>query len=233
MKLLRVGKDEPMIKKKVPRAVDRFAFILWAATYGFVVSTLYEMQKAEGVGLYFALKAGMERAGFDMAVGVTAALALLLLTGLPCLILRHRSLSAVFRFFVSFTAFMPRLSMAYLLHVFASGVRTVSYDRLLFILQILVPFGCVLLAAVAVSEKPWKRWYTVCCVAAVAIGAVSAVWESEAMGAVIIYLLLLICFDLWERMLELYPTFAGFSWILFGGLWIRAVYSMLYIKSIY
>lgn len=233
MKLLSVGKDEPMIKKKVSRAVEWFAIILWAATFGFVLSTLYEMQKAEGVGLYFALKAGMERGGFDVAVGASAALALLLLTGLPCLILRHRSLSAVFRFFACFTAIMPRLSMAYLLHVFASGVRTVSYDRLLFILQTLVPFVCVLLTAVAASEKPWKRWYTVCCVAAVAFVAVGVVWESEATGAVITYLLLLICFDLWERMLELYPKFTGFSWILFGGLWIRAIYSMLYIKSVY
>lgn len=223
-----------MVKKmKISETGSRLVFIPWAATFGFVITTLYEMQKAEGVGLYFALKAGMERGGFDMAVGVTVALALLLLTGLPCLILRHRSLSAVFRFFVCFTAFMPRLSIAYLIHVFASGVRTVSYDRLLFAFQTVIPFGCVLLAAVAAGEKPWKKWYTVCCAAAAAVGAASAVWESEALGAVLTYLLLLVCFDVWERLIKLYPKFAGFSRILFGCLWIRAVYCMLYIRSIY
>lgn len=232
MKQLRVGKDELMTKKKIS-AMVWFILILWAATFGFVVSTMYEMQKAEGVGLYFALKAGMERGGFDVAVGVAAALALLLFTGLPCLILRHRSVCAAFRFFVCFTALMPRLSMAYLLHVFASGVRTVSYGRLLFIIQTVIPFGCVLLAVLATGEKPWKKWYTVCCAAAAALSAVSAVWESEALGAVITYLLLLICFDVWERVLKLYPTFVNFSWIIFGGMWIRTVYSMLYIKSIY
>lgn len=222
-----------MIKKKTSNVGVWAVFIIWAATFGFVMSTLHEMQKAEGIGLYWALKAGMERGGFDIAVDVAVALALLLLTGLPCLILGYRSVSAFFRFLIGFVVFMPRISMAYLIHLFDSGLLTVSYDRLLFILQTVIPFGCVLLAAVAAGEKPWKKWYTVCCVAAAVLGVVSAVWESEAFGAVVTYLLLLVCFDVWERLINQNPKFAGLSWILFGGMWIRVVYCMLYIRSIY
>ena len=222
-----------MTKKKTPDFGVWIVFIIWAGTFGFVVSTLHEMQKAEGIGLYWALKAGMERGGFDIAVDVAAALSLLLLTGLPCLILGYRSISAFFRFLIGFVAFMPRISMAYLIHLFDSGLRTVSCDRLLFVLQTVIPFGCVLLAAVSAGEKPWKKWYTVCCAAAAVLGVVSAVWESEAFGAVVTYLLLLVCFDLWERLINQNPKFAGLRWILFGGMWIRAVYCMLYIRSIY
>lgn len=222
-----------MIKKKTSDVGVWAVFIIWAATFGFVVSTLHEMQKAEGIGLYWALKAGMERGGFDIAVDVAVALMLILLTGLPCLILGHRNISAFFRFLIGFVAFMPRISMAYLIHLFDSGLRTVSYDRLLFVLQTVIPFGCVLLAAVSAGEKPWKKWYTVCCVAAAVLGVVSAVWESEAFSAVVTYLLLLVCFDVWERLLKLNPKFKGLSWLLFGGMWIRTVYCMLYIRSIY
>lgn len=222
-----------MMEKKVSGIGIWAILILWAATYGFVVITLHEMQKAEGIGLYWALKAGMERGCFDIAVDMAVALVLILLTGLPCLILGHRSLSACFRFLIGFVAFMPRLSMAYLIHLFDAGIQTVSYNRLLFVLQTVVPFGCVLFAVMAVYEKPWKRWYTVCCVAAAILGVASSVWESEAISAVMIYLLLLISFDVWERLLKLRPKFIGLSWILFGGMWVRAVYCMLYVRSIY
>lgn len=222
-----------MIKKKVSGVGIWLVLLLWAATFGFVVSTLHEMQTAEGIGLYWALKAGVERGGFDIAVDMAVALVLLLLTGLPCLILGHRSISAFFRFLIGFAAFMPRVSMAYLIHLFDAGLRTVSYNRLLFVLQTVIPFGCVLFAVMAANEKPWKRWYTVCSVAAAILGVVSAVWESEAIGAVMTYLLLLVCFDVWERLIDKNSKFVGLSWILFGGLWLRAVYSMLYIRSIY
>lgn len=222
-----------MIKKKTSDVGVWVVFIIWAGTFGFLVSTLHEMQKAEGIGLYWALKAGMERGGFDIAVDVAAALALLFMTGLPCLLLGHRSISAFFRFLIGFVAFMPRVSMAYLIHIFDSGVRNVSYDQLLFVLRTVIPFGCVLLASVSVGEKPWKKWYTVCCIAAAVLGVVSAVWESGAFGAVVTYLLLLVCFDVWERLINRNPKFKGLSWILFGGMWVRAVYCMLYIRSIY
>lgn len=222
-----------MKKEKWSRYCSLVMIMLWAVTFGFLIYTLHQMQTAEGIGLYYALKAGMERGGFDVAVDVVMALVLLLLVGLPCLILHHRSGGAFFRFLVGFLAFTPRLSMAYLVHLFASGIRVTAYDNMIAALRTVIPFGCVLLAVVSVYEKPWKKWYTTLCLAAVVLGAGGSFWETELLGAVVIYLLWLVCFDAWERLLVLCPKLKGWNGILMGGLWLRAIYCLLFIQSIY
>ena len=222
-----------MIREKLRGYVSWGGIVLWAATLGLLIYTLHQMQMAEGIGLYYALKAGMDRGGFDVTVDVIIALVLLLLVGLPCLILRHCEKGVLLRFLAAFLAFMPRLSMAYLVHLFDAGTRIIDHQTQMSVLRTVIPFGCVLLAAVSVYEKPWKKWYTVLCLAAVVLGAGGSFWETELLGAVMTYLLLLVCMDVWERLLGLCPKLKEWNWILAGGLWLRAIYCLLFLRSIY
>lgn len=225
--------DIRMIRERLRRYAGWGIIVLWTATFGLFINTLHQMQTSEGVGLYYALKAGMDREGFDVAVDVIIALALLMLVGLPCLILRHCERGAFLRFLVAFLAFMPRLSTAYLVHWFDASTWIVDHQNQMSVLRTVIPFGCVLLAAVSVYEKPWKRWYTGFCLAAVVLGAGGGFWETELLGAVMTYLLLLVCMDAWERLLKLCPKLKEWNWILTGGLWLRAIYCLLFIRSIY
>lgn len=219
----------------------------------FAAAAIHDMQTAEGVGLYFALKKGTDRQPFDLAADIAALLGLLLLTLLPCVPPAHRSIAVYFRMLTAFLAFMPKLRLAYLIHLFDTEADY-SLEPLLFVLQTVAPLLCLLAIAMslqgdAASEheklidgsnvswiRPaWKKWYSMCCAAA-ALSAAAAFFlpsQQPLFDFVLAYLLLLVCFDLWERLYRRYPALNRWGWILFGGLALRAVYVLTEIMRKY
>lgn len=197
------------------------------ALFVMAVFTIHDMQFAEGVGLYFALKAEKDRLLFDVSVDGLAAAALLFLVTLPCLLLKRREMTARLRFLIAFLAFMPALSMAYLIHPMQEETE-ITLSSPVYVLQMILPFLCLLAAGVAISqgEKVWKRWYSLCCAGAALLFAAALLVPNlqQLLYFFIVYLLLLICFDLWERLWLKYPALNTWGWILFGGLFLRAFY---------
>lgn len=183
-----------------------------------------------------AVDAAGARLPYDLAVDAAGALGLLLLTALPCLFLRHRSASCYFRILIAFLAFMPMLSMAYLLHPLAAE-ETFSLRYFLPALQMTAPFMCLLAAALSLdgAGAVRKRWYGVCCLAAVLLllAAFCVPSLQQLLFFVLTYLLLLICFDLWERLFLQYPALNRWGGLLFGGLGLRALYVLLTVMSKY
>lgn len=219
----------------------------------FTAAAIHDMQTAEGVGLYLALKKGADRRPFDLAADIAALLGLLLLTLLPCVPPARRSIAVYFRMLTAFLALMPKLRMAFLVHFFDTEADY-SLELPLFVLQTVVPLLCLLAAAMslqgdAVSEdekrtdasnvsrvRPmWKKWYSMCCAAAALSAAAAFLLSSQQQlfDFILAYLLLLVCFDLWERLYRRYPALNGWGWILFGGLALRAVYVLTEIMKKY
>lgn len=207
------------------------------------VLTVHDMQTAEGVGLYFALKSGADRRFYDLAADGLAGLGLLLLTLLPCVALRHRGADSFFRMLAAFLALMPRLSMAYLLHIWDDSAE-ISSEIPVFLLLTMAPFLCIAAMALVLSgrdggeeERPggWRMWYSPCLAGAVISFGAALLWPelNQLLYFVMGYLLLLVCFDLWERVYGRYPAMRRWGWILSGGLAVRAVYALSQVMNRY
>lgn len=218
--------------KKAARYTNWIAVLLGLTAFLGALSGVHQMQMAEGIGLYWALKAGVKQQVFDILTDLSAAFAMILLVILPCVILRHRSIRSAFRFLTGFLAFMPSLSMSYLIHLFDEGGRSIDPEFLLSVYSLLLPFACLLLLGVGCFEKPWKKWYGVLGLTALALG-IGTFWEAGILGFLLAYVLLVVCFDAWERLLALCSRLEIFGWILFGGLWLRAVYCIILLRSLY
>jgi len=211
------------------------AGIAAAAFFAMAVYVVHEMQSAEGVGLYFAIRFGGERLMYDAAVDAVAASGLFLLLFLPCVCLHYGSAFSLLRFQAAFFAFMPTLRTAYLLNPL-QGEKVFLVHTPLFVLRTVLPFLCLLAAGVRISvcgaegeptqKKAWKRWYSVCCAGAAVLFGITLFVTSlqPLLNFLLVYFILLVCFDLWERLLIKYPALNLWGWILFGGLMLRGFY---------
>lgn len=215
------------MKKKFEKYQNWIAGVAAFALFAMAVLAIHDMQFAEGVGLYFALKAGKDRLLFDLSVDGLAAAALLFLVTLPCLLLKRGGMTVRLRFLLAFLSFMPTLSMAYLIHLMQEEAE-IALNQPVFVLQTVLPLLCLLAAGVAIpqGEKVWKRWYSRCCAGAVLLFAAALLVPNlqQLLYFFIVYLLLFVCFDLWERLWLKYPALNTWGWILFGGLALRAFY---------
>lgn len=224
------------MKKNLEKYQNWIAGIAAAALFAMAVFAIHDMQTAEGVGLFFALKAGKERLLFDLIVDGCAGAALLFLVSLPGLLLKRRGMTVRLRFLLAFLAFMPKLSMAYLLHPM-QGEAGIALDQPVFVLQTVLPFLCIFAAGAATTseETGWKRWNGLCFAGAVLMLAASFFVPNlqQLLYFLIVYLLLFVCFDLWERLWLKYPALNTWGWILFGGLSLRSFYVLAEIMRRY
>lgn len=241
------------VRKKLWKNLDNWiAAILAAAAFFLALAAIHDMQTAEGVGLYFALKRGSDRLPYDLAADAVAAFGLLIAILVPAFVLRHKGIASIYRLLAAFLAFMPRLSMAYLLDPFSADTEF-SIEGILPVLQTIAPLVCVLAPALCLAgrsasagegtqagasasagevaqaggrENVWRRWYSLCGLAAALMLAAALIFPAlqQLCSFLLSYLLLLVCFDLWERLYARYPALNRWGWILFGGLGFRAVY---------
>lgn len=221
-----------MMRKDTSLYINGILVILSVLTFSAVVVGVHQMQSAEGVGLYWSIVTNGRRELFDVLVDAAAALAFFMLVLLPCVFLNHKSISAFFRLLAGFVAFMPRISMSYLIHLFDDGGRGADAEMVLSELGLMLPFACALLMCAGCLEKPWRKWYWGSGAVALIMG-VWALWEAQGPGFIMTYALLLVCFDAWERLIKGYSGMRSWGWILFGGLWLRAVYRVIELWSVY
>ena len=221
-----------MMRKDTSLYINGILVILSVLNFSAVVVGVHQMQSAEGVGLYWSIVTNGRRELFDVLVDAAAALAFFILVLLPCVFLNHKSISAFFRLLAGFVAFMPRISMSYLIHLFDDGGRGADAEMVLSELGLMLPFACALLMCAGCLEKPWRKWYWGSGAIALIMG-VWALWEAQGPGFIMAYALLLVCFDAWERLIKGYSGMRSWGWILFGGLWLRAAYRVIELWSVY
>lgn len=102
--------------------------------------------------------------------------------------------------------------------------------------EMLLPFLCVLLAAVSFFEtKSMKTWYAYLLGAwgVLAVGAILFSGLEQLLVFIMFYFVLVICFDAWERLLGASKEFTSWSGILFGGLLLRGIYLLMELMSAY
>lgn len=230
-----------------------FCYILFSVIMLLLCLLAYhDMQTAEGVGLYFALKAGnSSRLPFDIAADVVRMGSILLFLILSCVCTGHKGCGVFFRLLSVWVALMPMVSMGALVPLtegFGGQLWTLSLKESRIVdsfwwgetefgvlLLLWLPMLCMLAAGLVSSgQKLMLRWYKVCLAAVVLLlvmilmfPGLFAVWQF-----LVCYALLLCCFDMWERLQEGSVEWRKWSILLFALMWLRGVWRMLELLSV-
>ncbi|WP_251205799.1 hypothetical protein [Acetatifactor aquisgranensis] len=223
----------------------------------FAALTLHDMQTAEGAGFYLAIKAGnQDRRVYDLLVDVIGMLCLLALLLLPCLLQKRLRPASFLRFASASLAFLPVMSMGALVHL-ADGSDRIELRQAILegrlgeafqegiggLLPILAAGVPVLILAFGMEKagggqsrvKGRAAWLRCLGISAVLLLALALLFPvlTDACAYLIVYLLLITAFSLWERLSEMYPRLDAWGWILFGGFWLRGIERMLEVMSVY
>lgn len=240
--------DEEMTKTGENRCRIMLALIV-ILTSGLYLAAYHDMQTADGVGLYLAMKAGAEnRLPYDILCDVLRGAGLLAMLMASCLLTRNMNLKSFSRLFFAWLAWMPVFSMAELLHFPDETILHLSLaesglwesvqigdSELLALFRVWIPVVCLLLAANQLSGiKVREKWYLpVAAVQMISAGAILIMpgWAS-LFREVICYLLLLLCFDLWEKWLREKVQLQKWSCALFSIMWLRGVWRLIELMSV-
>ncbi len=234
-----------------------FLILLCSAAYA-----LYDVQTAQGVGLYLSMQFDIPyTAVMDILSTAAFMMILLLLIILPGVFLKHRSTASCLRFLSLYLAFIPAISTAYLIHLpdnselfhlhpaFTSGplgqVWSDAFACLAPILQIILPvlillYGCHFALnknteLTASTEPLLPIWHRVLILLSLFL-LVTVILFPELTPVseyTIWYLLMLICFDLWEKMIAGKPHLQSACHIITAVLIFRSIYRLLELMSHY
>lgn len=251
-------KEEPQ-KKLKNRMYDIVCIGLTVMVFLFSAMVLYDMQKAEGVGLFLSWKAEADSVVWwdraALAVGMTAMLFVLML---PCMVYRKYRPDAFFRFLCAYLAFTPTVSTAGLLHLvvgtdkiefrtgFLEGALRETFHQavseMIPSLALIVPFLILLSAAVEnLSQQGTKEeaekskrsyWRLLMCIFLLLTAVLFPLLEEQAVFWCI-YLLLTRCFELWETLWDQAERSSCLLWIPFIGCLFRGIYIMAELMSKY
>lgn len=222
--------------------------------------TLHDMQMAEGTGLYLALKAGaQDRRAYDLLVDCVGMCCLLALLLLPCILQKRLGFAPFLRFGSACLAFLPVMSTGALVHL-ADGTGEIAFrqaileGRLAMALReglaglapILAAGVPLLLLALGVAKTgigqdqgkgvpALPRAFRATGAFGLGLLAVGLLFPAltDICAYLIVYLLLVYAFSLWEKLHDEIPGLNAWGWILFGGFWLRAIERMLEVMSIY
>ena len=243
-------KNDVVRNRKTDKRDKGILILIIVATLGGYLAAYHDMQTADGVGLYLAMKFGQKnRLPFDLLCDGIRMAGFLGLLGATCAVRGHRSLTAFARLMCAWLAFMPILSMAELLHLPDEAVRgmTLADSGLLErfvegesviagIFKAWLPLFFLLFCGY-VLKKPGTKvpgWYRICVVIqALLLACVFIIpgW-SAAFVEILLYLLLVMTFDLWERWLSENPALEKWSALLFGLMWLRGIFRLVELMSI-
>lgn len=223
-------------------------FLAWCA--------LHDMQRSEGIGLYYASVLGQAGASWTgAAVEAGGMLLLLVLLLCPCILFHRRTWGSFLRILTAYLAFMPTISLAYLVHL-ASGAQQVRCSEALLngslgqallegvsgaAVMLSAGIPLLLLTAFAIEEgdgerkrKVFRKWIPAAAVWGVLlILAVVFPALKEICTFFVRYLLLLYGFPLWEHLLEVRPQYKSWGWIIFGSFGLRGIYIIAEVMSVY
>lgn len=208
---------------------------------------LHDMQTAQGIGLLFSMKLGMDdRMVMDVAVDVLAMFVFAMLIYLPCVKLQHKSVGAFLRLLIGYMAVVPQLSLASVLALIQryelefwwdvglwSGLWKWFYSAISF-LQVWVPV-LVILAALAKANDclTFVKWHKIILLIQGILLVVLLCMPSAE--NVILYLCgylgVLLAFDCWERLMEANAKLARWFSVPFALLFLRGIYRILSLVS--
>lgn len=218
----------------------------------FYTVAMHDVQKAQGVGLYLSMQAGAEnRTGFDILADAVALSVIVLLSAVPCVVLKRKSAVSFLRILLAFVAFMPQLRLSWLVH-FTEVVQTIELCPALreggfqttflagteiFVKPLQMAVPAVLLMTAELSREDMETigkqrhhvMATICILAGVLVFLFPAL--SELLRFVMSYMLLLIAFDRWEILLDRYSSVPGR--ILFCGIGLRGIYLLIVEMSMF
>ena len=222
----------------------------WILIAGLLLSCLcafHDMQTAEGVGLYFSLKMGMEqRIWLDVAVDVLGMAALAVLVYLPCRCFGHGTSGAYLRLLIGYLAVVPQLSLAKVIHLFGAeeplflggmSLREVVLSGIANVipfLQIWVPLFVLLYGIASVREgfslnRVHKGLLTFMVI--VLLWMLVCPSMENLLLYVSGYLGLLVAFDCWESLFQKLPEIKKWYLLLFGLLLLKGIYRIIVLMS--
>lgn len=230
-----------------------FAVFFSLVTFLIVLRTLHDMQTAQGVGLYLSILGGYDsRVLFDIMVDVLGLALLALLLLIPCFLLGFRNAESFFRLLAAYLALLPGVDLAALVHifdppglfhlsqvfvegdvlnVFLTGMKEISP-----VLRLWFPIFCLLLMGNHMigsqGLKSWQiniLWFQI----PLLLGVFLFPAISSFLAFVMQYLLLIVCFDIWEGWYKFYTNIHFWGMVLFGGFWLRGLYLMIEVMSVW
>lgn len=223
-----------MIKEKYKTIFTPIYLLLLLTFITVSLYGIHSMQTAEGVGLYFHLNYSFDKSTMDVLTDVCAGLSMIVFLVLPALAFRHKSLQGIFHFGCLFYAFMPRLSMAYLIHPAEAKWDHVAQNWELG-LQAIIPMSVIFLYIIAKKEKAFKKCYAFLFLACLLLALLLLPFPylQQLVDFAWTYCLLCVLFDLYERAGQLLENSLLLNFILFGGLVLRVIYQLIIFTSIY
>lgn len=206
--------------------------------------TLHDMQTAEGIGLYLAMKFGKtDRRYFDVLVDVLGMGALAVLIWLPCRLghLSGRFAVSYCRLLIVYVAAVPMLSLSALIHLFhveriflwdgniVSGMAQWFMDTAKG-LQVWLPLLIILYAVRGTAvEKGHRIVWLLQGILLFLTLIVPAV--GPLITYVVGYLGILLAFDCWETIFRENERLERWSRIVFALLLLRGIYQMVVFVS--
>lgn len=230
-----------------------FAGILIFGTFVMILLTLHDMQTAQGIGLYLSILGGYKsRIIFDILVDVLGIVLLAIGLFVPCFLLGRLKVNSLFRLLASYLALLPGVDLGRLVHIFdPPGVFSLRQSfvegefltaflagmgEISPVLRLWLPILCLMfMGNRMIANTGIKRWVSnffliqIPLLLGVFLFPVIAPFLSFIMQ----YLLLIVCFDIWEGWYKVCSNIEIWGTILFGGLWLRGIYLMIEVMSIW
>lgn len=230
-----------------------FAGILSLGTFLMVLMTVHDMQTAQGVGFYLSLSGNYSsRIIFDVIVDAMAIVLLALLLFVPCFLLGWLNAKSFFRLLAAYLALMPGVDLAVIVHIFDPpgifvlsqalaegdilGAFFLGMKEISAILRLWLPILCFLLMGNRFyGNKGLKRWQRsfLWLQIPLLLGVFLFPAFSFLLSFIMQYMLLLVCFDIWEKYYKIYSNMHGFGILIFGGFWLRGIYLMIEVMSVW
>ena len=210
---------------------------------------LHDMQTAEGIGLFFAMKLGVEQCLFvDVAVDLLCIGALVLLVYLPVKYLKPVTEGACLRLLIGYLAVVPSLSLSELIGLFGANGKEFFWDMgilttweawtniylLLPFLQMWIPLFLILFAVSCTQyDFTLKKWHRVFLTSQlVMIGILIILPQAENLVLYLFgYFGLLIAFDCWEYLYERTPQWKKWYNLFFVLMLLRGIYRIVVLMS--
>jgi len=242
-----------MMLKKWNKSKNFIELGLIAAIFLICLLALHDMQKAEGVGLFFTFKLGRtmeQRMPLDLLVEVAGMVALALLIYLPCHLFKRFSPASYLRLLIGYLAMVPTLSLAGILSLF-SGERDgrlwdmgilwtweawTNIYKLLPFLQVWVPLFILLYGFARLNQcfalEKWHKITIVLIFFALVLLFIIPVADNLLLF-LIGYMGLLLAFDCWEKLYAKLPEFGKWCNLLFVAGLLRGIYRIVVLMSQY
>ncbi len=198
------------------------------------IYAIHDMQTAQGVGYYFALKSGKDRLPFDIITDFVFVIFLFIALVLPLVISRAKMSFAYSRFVILFVALIPTLRADYVFSIFFNGnFLSEKYNFDTWATQVMTAFSVVvpmfvlaLGLSMVIQKEKLSRKNKYLMIDVVVLFVISALLPglSELFLFIGAYILIFIIFSIFEK------SELDSLW-LYGFLFATAVYRIISVTA--